>query len=107
MIVVAAWVAISITSAAVLVVVAVAFTIYTLVDVLLTERSRVRAFPKPLWALGVVVLPDETPPQPSGEGHIPQFGVLCPICIASHLASLAVLPGAAADVQAGVNAPPL
>lgn len=41
----------------VLVVVAVAFTVYTLVDVLLTERSRVRAFPKPLWAVGVVVLP--------------------------------------------------
>jgi len=41
----------------VLVVVAVAFTIYTLVDVLLTERARVRAFPKPVWALGVVLLP--------------------------------------------------
>lgn len=41
----------------VLVVVAVAFTIYTLVDVLLTERSRVRAFPKPLWAFVVVLLP--------------------------------------------------
>lgn len=41
----------------VLVVVAVAFTVYTLVDVLLTERTRVRAFPKPLWALGVVLLP--------------------------------------------------
>jgi hypothetical protein len=41
----------------VLVVAAVAFTIYTLVDVLLTERTRVRAFPKPVWALGVVLLP--------------------------------------------------
>ncbi|MFN4001690.1 PLD nuclease N-terminal domain-containing protein [Microcella sp.] len=41
----------------VLIVVAVAFTIYTLVDVLLTERARVRAFPKPLWAVGVVLLP--------------------------------------------------
>lgn len=41
----------------VLVVVAVAFTVYTLVDVLLTERARVRAFPKPVWAVGVVLLP--------------------------------------------------
>lgn len=41
----------------VLVVVAVAFTVYTLVDVLLTERARVRAFPKPVWAIGVVLLP--------------------------------------------------
>jgi len=41
----------------VLVVVAVAFTIYTLVDVLLTDRARVRAFPKAAWALLVVLLP--------------------------------------------------
>lgn len=41
----------------VLVVVAVAFTIYTLVDVLLTDRSRVRAFPKAAWAVIVVLLP--------------------------------------------------
>lgn len=41
----------------VLVVVAVAFTIYTLVDVLLTDRSRVRGLQKPLWAILVVVLP--------------------------------------------------
>lgn len=41
----------------VLVVIAVAFTIYTFVDVLLTERSRVRAFPKVLWAVVVVLLP--------------------------------------------------
>ena len=41
----------------VLIVVAVAFTIYTLVDVLLTERSRVRAFPKALWAVVVTLLP--------------------------------------------------
>lgn len=41
----------------VLVVVAVAFTIYTLVDVLLTERRRVRAFPKALWAVLVVLVP--------------------------------------------------
>lgn len=41
----------------VLVVVAVAFTIYTLVDVLLTDRSRVRGLQKPLWAILVVLLP--------------------------------------------------
>ena len=41
----------------VLVVVAVAFTIYTLVDVLLTENQRIRAFPKALWAVLVIVLP--------------------------------------------------
>ena len=36
---------------------AVAFWVYTVVDVLLTDRGRVRAFPKPVWAVGVVVLP--------------------------------------------------
>ncbi len=41
----------------VLAVVAVAFTIYTLVDVLLTDRSRVRGLQKPLWAILVVLLP--------------------------------------------------
>jgi len=41
----------------VLIVVAVAFTIYTLVDVLLTEKQRVRALPKGLWGVVVVVLP--------------------------------------------------
>lgn len=41
----------------VLTVIAVAFTIYTLVDVLLTDRSRVRGLQKPLWAVLVVVLP--------------------------------------------------
>lgn len=41
----------------VLVVIAVAFTIYTLVDVLLTDRARVRGLQKPLWALVVVLLP--------------------------------------------------
>ena len=41
----------------VLVVVAVAFTIYTLVDVLLTDRRRIRAMPKAAWAVLVVVLP--------------------------------------------------
>lgn len=41
----------------VLLVIAIAFTIYTFVDVLLTERSRVRAFPKALWAFVVMLLP--------------------------------------------------
>ena len=41
----------------VLLVIAIAFTIYTFVDVLLTDRSRVRAFPKALWAVVVVLLP--------------------------------------------------
>jgi hypothetical protein len=41
----------------VLVVIAVAFTIYTLVDVLLTDRSRIRGLQKPLWAVLVVLLP--------------------------------------------------
>jgi len=36
---------------------AIAFWVYTLVDVLLTDRARVRAFPKPVWAVGVVLLP--------------------------------------------------
>lgn len=40
-----------------LVVVAVAFTIYTLVDVLLTDRGRIRAMPKAAWAVLVTVLP--------------------------------------------------
>lgn len=38
------------------VVVAVAFTIYTLVDVLMTERSRIRGVPKPVWAI-ITLLP--------------------------------------------------
>ncbi len=38
-------------------VVAVAFTIYALVDVLMTERSRVRGVAKPAWALITVLLP--------------------------------------------------
>lgn len=41
----------------VLTVIAVAFTIYTLVDVLLTDRARVRGLQKPVWALIVVLLP--------------------------------------------------
>jgi hypothetical protein len=40
-----------------LVAVAVAFTIYTLVDVLMTERARIRAFPKALWAFVVLLVP--------------------------------------------------
>lgn len=39
------------------IVVAIAFTIYTLVDVLMTDRSRVRGVSKPLWAIIVFVLP--------------------------------------------------
>ncbi len=38
-------------------VVAVAFVIYTIVDVLLTDKRRVRALNKPLWILLVVVVP--------------------------------------------------
>jgi hypothetical protein len=41
----------------VLLVIAIAFTIYTFVDVLLTDRSRVRAFPKALWSVVVLLLP--------------------------------------------------
>jgi len=41
----------------VLIVIAAAFTIYTLVDVLMTDRSRVRGLQKPLWAVVVVLLP--------------------------------------------------
>jgi hypothetical protein len=41
----------------VLAVVAVAFTVYTLVDVLMTDRSRVRGLTKPIWAILVVLLP--------------------------------------------------
>ena len=37
-------------------VVAIAFTIYTLVDVLMTERSRIRGVPKPVWAI-ITLLP--------------------------------------------------
>jgi len=36
---------------------AIAFWVYTIVDVLLTERTRFRAFPKPVWAVGVALLP--------------------------------------------------
>lgn len=37
--------------------VAIAFWIYTIVDVLLTDRSRMRAFPKQVWAIVVALLP--------------------------------------------------
>ncbi|MFT4775223.1 MAG: hypothetical protein ACI84A_000266 [Pontimonas sp.] len=36
---------------------AVAFTIYALVDLFMTHAPRVRAFPKPLWIVVIVVLP--------------------------------------------------
>ena len=36
---------------------AVAFTVYALVDLFMTQNSRVRAFPKPLWIAIVVALP--------------------------------------------------
>lgn len=38
-------------------VVAVAFWVYSVVDVLMTDRSRFRAFPKQVWALVVGLLP--------------------------------------------------
>jgi hypothetical protein len=41
----------------VLIVAAVAFVIYALVDCLVTERFRFRALNKPVWALVIVVLP--------------------------------------------------
>ena len=34
-----------------------AFTIYALVDLFMTHAPRVRAFPKPLWIVVIVVLP--------------------------------------------------
>lgn len=36
---------------------AVAFTVYALVDLLMTSAQRVRAFPKPLWIVVIVALP--------------------------------------------------
>jgi hypothetical protein len=41
----------------VLVGIVVAFTIFSLIDLLMTEKSRVRALNKPLWALIIIVLP--------------------------------------------------
>ena len=36
---------------------AVAFTVYALVDLFMTHAPRVRAFPKPVWIVVIVVLP--------------------------------------------------
>ena len=36
---------------------AVAFTIYALVDLIMTKAPRVRAFPKPVWIALIVLLP--------------------------------------------------
>ena len=36
---------------------AVAFTVYALVDLFMTQSPRVRAFPKPVWIAVVVALP--------------------------------------------------
>jgi hypothetical protein len=36
---------------------AVAFTVYALVDLFMTQNPRVRAFPKPVWIAIVVALP--------------------------------------------------
>ncbi len=41
----------------VLAVVVVAFTIYALIDLIMTEKQRVRALNKPLWAVLIIVLP--------------------------------------------------
>ncbi|GAA4265550.1 PLD nuclease N-terminal domain-containing protein [Frondihabitans peucedani] len=41
----------------VLIVAAVAFVVFALVDCLFTERHRFRSFNKPVWALLIVVLP--------------------------------------------------
>jgi Phospholipase_D-nuclease N-terminal len=41
----------------ILIVIAVAFTIFTLVDVILTEKWRVRGVPKPVWLIIVLLLP--------------------------------------------------
>lgn len=41
----------------VLAAVVVAFTVYALIDLVLTDRARVRALNKPLWAAIIVVLP--------------------------------------------------
>lgn len=40
-----------------LAVLAIAFTIYTIVDVVKTDRSEVQGLPKPLWLLLTIVLP--------------------------------------------------
>lgn len=41
----------------VLAVVAVAFWVFSIVDALMADRARVRAFPKQVWVAGVVLLP--------------------------------------------------
>ncbi|MCU1407004.1 MAG: hypothetical protein JWQ43_3307 [Glaciihabitans sp.] len=41
----------------VLVGVLVAFTVFTLIDLLMTEKGRIRALNKPLWALIIIILP--------------------------------------------------
>ncbi|BDZ51771.1 hypothetical protein GCM10025867_40120 [Frondihabitans sucicola] len=41
----------------ILIVAAVAFVIYALIDCLFTERYRFRALNKPIWALVIVILP--------------------------------------------------
>jgi len=41
----------------VLIVVAIAFWVYTIVDAILTDRSRIRGFPKQFWIALVVLLP--------------------------------------------------
>jgi len=41
----------------VLVGVLVAFTVFTLIDLILTDKGRVRALNKPLWALVIIILP--------------------------------------------------
>jgi len=41
----------------VLVGVLVAFTVFSLIDLLMTEKTRLRALNKPLWAIIIIVLP--------------------------------------------------
>jgi hypothetical protein len=37
--------------------VVIAFLVFSLIDLIMTERTRVRALNKPLWALLIIVLP--------------------------------------------------
>lgn len=41
----------------VLIGVLIAFTIFSLIDLLLTEKGRIRALNKPLWAIVIILLP--------------------------------------------------
>lgn len=41
----------------VLIVVAIAFWVYTIVDAILTDRSRVRGYPKQFWVVLTVIVP--------------------------------------------------